>query len=378
MTNLVYLSPVPWFSFSQRPHKFVEWFQAVGGGQVIWVDPYPTRLPKLSDVRRLRRHEGNIGQQDQPPQWLQLIRPRALPVEPLPVAGWANRLLWQGHLAKIQSFAQQGPALLVIGKPSLLALSLLSKRWFQASVYDSMDHFAAFYSGISRFVMSRRERAVASRVGVLMASSTCLRNHWRTVRPDVALVRNACDPKALPVPRQPSRQQGQRPVFGYVGTIGGWFDWNVIKALARAQPQALVRLIGPVAVPVPEDLPPNVELLPPRAHDAAMRAVAHFDVGLIPFKRNQLTESVDPIKYYEYRAMGLPVISTRFGEMLYRGGESGVFLADTDKEQSKAAHDALAFQGGSAAAMAFREEAVWTRRFTASPVAGMVVNGSVT
>ncbi|RZT41343.1 glycosyltransferase [Cupriavidus agavae] len=375
MTQLVYLSPVPWFSFSQRPHKFVEWFRAMGGDKVIWVDPYPTRLPKLSDVRRLKQKNDHGTQQGLPPAWMQLIRPKALPVEPLPVAGWANRLLWQQNLAAIGSFAGKAPTLLVIGKPSLLALSLLSTRWFKGSVYDSMDHFAAFYSGISRYVMSQRERAVGSRVEALMASSTCLQEYWRSIRADVALVRNACDPAVLPAPREPSRSRDQRPVLGYVGTIGGWFDWDAVRDLARARPDALVRLVGPMAVAVPHDLPANVEMLPPCAHDAAMRAVAEFDVGLIPFKRNQLTESVDPIKYYEYRAMGLPVISTRFGEMRYRAGEAGVFLADTADEQRAAAQLALTFQDGAHAPMHFRENEGWTHRFSDSPVAAMMRSG---
>lgn len=43
--QLVYLSPLPWDSFSQRPHQFVEWFHNKHGGEVLWIDPYPTRLP---------------------------------------------------------------------------------------------------------------------------------------------------------------------------------------------------------------------------------------------------------------------------------------------------------------------------------------------
>ena len=32
--QLVYFSPVPWASFAQRPHKFVEWFHARCGAIV--------------------------------------------------------------------------------------------------------------------------------------------------------------------------------------------------------------------------------------------------------------------------------------------------------------------------------------------------------
>jgi len=56
--------------------------------------------------------------------------------------------------------------------------------------------------------------------------------------------------------------------------------------------------------------------------------MARFDVGLIPFANNDVTAYVDPVKYYEYRALGLPVLSTRFGEMTHRGAADGVYFWD--------------------------------------------------
>ena len=61
--------------------------------------------------------------------------------------------------------------------------------------------------------------------------------------------------------------------------------------------------------------------------------MAQFDVGLIPFLKNRLTDSVDPIKYHEYRALGLPVVSTSFGEMpMYAEKDSGLLLLNLVKE----------------------------------------------
>ncbi|WP_230591794.1 hypothetical protein, partial [Gallibacterium anatis] len=51
---LIYLSPVPWNSIAQRPHFFAKSVldnQSVD--KVYWVEPTPSRLPKLSDIRRL-------------------------------------------------------------------------------------------------------------------------------------------------------------------------------------------------------------------------------------------------------------------------------------------------------------------------------------
>ena len=95
--RLVYLSPVPWASFSQRPHKFVEWFHARHGGKIIWVDPYPARFPVLADFWRAKAEEGittRLAKKGNTPVWLTVLRPRSLPIEPLHGAGVLNRVLW--------------------------------------------------------------------------------------------------------------------------------------------------------------------------------------------------------------------------------------------------------------------------------------------
>jgi hypothetical protein len=323
--RLIYVSPVPWASFEQRPHKFVRWFHASRGAEVLWFDPYPTRLPTPADLARLRH--GTLPPAPPVPAWLHVVRPRALPIEPLPVSGWVNRLLWADALARARAFAAGGPTLLVLGKPALFALQLVHALERCGTLYDAMDDFPAFYRGLSRWAMRCRERRLARRVDALWASSSALQQHWHGVRGDAQRVLNGLDAALLPTPRERRADAAPR-VFGYVGTMAAWFDWSAIDALARARPLDRVRLIGPRFEPPPPGLPANVELLPPCDHAQALRAMNAFDVGLIPFKRNALTAGVDPIKYYEYRALGLPVLSSAFGEMQRRGDEAGVFLYD--------------------------------------------------
>ena len=69
-----------------------------------------------------------------------------------------------------------------------------------------------------------------------------------------------------------------------------------------------------------------------------------FSVGLIPFKCTDLTASVDPIKFYEYRALGLPVLSARFGEMALRDGLAGVFLMDKHSDLASLVRTAMAYE----------------------------------
>ena len=371
-SRLIYLSPTPWDSYAQRPHKFVEWVHASTGAEVLWVDPYHTRFPVWRDVYRPARQR--LGGAAKPvPPWLRVVSLRCLPIEPLPGSGRVNARFWRAELEAVARFASGGAALMVAGKPTEFALQVLQRLPGVPSLYDAMDDFPAFYRGISRRAMAARERALVRQVTRVWASSTALQQHWQVMRPDVRLVRNALDAAALPdravrpagAELCASRCDVPGKVFGYVGTLGHWFDWDWVLALARLRPQDRIRLIGPVFFR-PAAVPDNVSLEPPLPHAEALRAMLDFDVGLIPFVRNDLTASVDPIKYYEYRALGLPVVSTSFGEMALRTAGEGVFLSHSAAGLGQPVDAALQYRSNAQTIADFIAGNTWGARFAAS------------
>ena len=97
-----------------------------------------------------------------------------------------------------------------------------------------------------------------------------------------------------------------------------------------------------------------------------MAHMERFSVGLIPFKRTRLTDGVDPIKYYEYRAMGLPVLTTAFGEMAGRGIGDDTYFMDAERDLGREATAALNRATDPASVARFRIEDTWDRRFEAA------------
>jgi hypothetical protein len=273
-------------------------------------------------------------------------------------------LLWRDVLTLVDQFLTEPDGWLGIGKPSALALQVLSHHLEVQSFYDAMDDFPAFYEGLSRRAMEQRERAVAAQVSKILVSSTASAGRFDSHKPKVFVALNACAVETLPSERLRSPST-KHPVLGYVGTIGHWFDWPLVIALANANPMMRIRLIGPVYSPPPAGLPSNIELLPACDHAAAMLAMQGFSVGLIPFNQIDLTASVDPIKYYEYRALGLPVVSTCFGEMTLRGKQSGVFLVSDQSDLARVVEHALDYESNKNEIQQFRNENSWGARFDA-------------
>ena len=361
--QLIYLSPVAWSSFAQRPHKFVEWFHRTTGKNVLWIEPYPTRFPVLADFSRSRVAKGN--ENDLPPNWLTVLSPKAIPIEPIPASGIFNGILWGTIIRNIKNFISDAPTMIVIGKPSVLALTIIHKFNELVSIYDAMDDFSSFYTGYSRWAMSNREKKMVKRVSKVWVSSTRLQQRWSKIKSDVCLVPNGLDEKILPVPNSSVCVRDTK-VFGYIGTMGMWFDWSWVTELAKARPNDVIKLIGPLFAPPSCELPENIEILKPCSQREALLAMQDFDVGLIPFKNNELTASVDPIKYYEYRALGLPVISSAFGEMVFRKNAEGVFLINPNEEIDIIINKSLKFKDNDQKIREFISNNTWGARFTSS------------
>ncbi|WP_319782285.1 glycosyl transferase [Oceanisphaera sp. IT1-181] len=352
--KLVYLSPVPWQSISQRPHFFVQQALAQGISEVLWVEPYPGRLPVWQDLIPSRHAIEPAGLDALP--GLTVIGQRLLPVEPFAVLfnGLNGRKLAVLQ-RQINDFTAGEPAMLVIGKPSRLALRLLAEPNWQECWFDAMDNYAAFYQGLSRNSMAQLEQAVVLKVDKLLCSSHALADKFAS-HPNIHLYLNAtADYMAQPVSAEPLSIGSAALCFGYIGTISQWFDWQWVIALAEQFPTATIKLIGPLKVLKPRDLPANIQLLPAVAHTEVPALLASFNAGLVPFLVNEITRYVDPVKYYEYAAAGLPVLSSEFGEMPWHAANSpSVYMAALPKHD-----DITAFLAKPVTA----HEVTWQQRF---------------
>jgi hypothetical protein len=358
LQTLLYFAPVPWDSYQQRSHYFVQHFLKRGGACVVWIDPYPIRLPTIGDLRRMR---GGPRIELPRPAGLTVVSPWTLPLEPVPIAGRLNgRWLCRTLARRLTPLLRDSATRIGIGRPSSLALAALDVFRPVASFYDAMDDFPEFYRGVSKASVSAREREIARAVDVVVTSSSALWAKFSDLGSRRVMMYNAFEMSALPA--LPIAANGRR-VFGYVGCIGSWFDWSITARIARSFPEVPVHIVGPCFSHPPRDLPANVTLFPACPLQQAIEHFQTFSVGLIPFKRSPLTEGVDPVKYYGYRGMGLPVVSTRFGEMARRGVDAGAYLIDQGTGLQAAAAAALDARFDRAATEAFRREHTWERRF---------------
>lgn len=364
--RLIYFSPVHAGSYAQRPHFMVRAWLGAGVESVLWVNPYPCRLPHLRDLRRPRGLDNQGTSLD---GRVRVLNVPALPIEPLPLGTRLNRqLLWKNSWREIEQFTAEAPTIFGIGRPSGLALAALRELQPAASFFDAMDNFPEFHRGLSRRAMRRHEDAVADNVDTVVASSAFLAEKFLRRGLRVEKVLNAGEFGHERASRNtaetvPLSSLLAPPVLGYLGCIAHWFDWPLVVAIAKASPHARVELVGPCVVPPPAGLPSNVHILPACKQSEVVDHLARFSVGMIPFRDDPLTIGVDPIKFYEYRAAGLPVLSTRFGEMALRNSGEGVYFVDHASDLSAAVTTALGHRDDAAKIRQFRRDNDWKARF---------------
>src|SRR5688500_14997728 len=193
--HLLYFSPVAWASYAQRPHYFARHFLRARGASVTWVDPYPTRLPHLSDLggRPSDRMPGTSDAR------VTVVGVPAWPVEPLPGGALVNRALrWRGLLPRLAAGMTATDGVIGIGRPSALAVLALDAVPARLRFYDAMDDFPEFYGGLSRRSMRGREGQVAAGVDRVCASSDALIAKFARQGVQATLVRNAYALDTLP------------------------------------------------------------------------------------------------------------------------------------------------------------------------------------
>lgn len=137
---------------------------------------------------------------------------------------------------------------------------------------------------------------------------------------------------------RPTDLPAGNPIVGYVGAVYQWFDFDLLDYLCHEMPDINFAIIGRDHPDIKEKIDKlknhnNFLFLGFREYSTIPAYLAHFSAAIIPFQRNELTKSVNPVKLYEYCAAGVPTVTTNFSDDLNEFKEL-IFIADT-KEKFK-------------------------------------------
>jgi glycosyltransferase involved in cell wall biosynthesis len=323
---------------------------AAAGNRVLFIESLGLRRPDLGSGRDVRRIVRRLRRGLRPPRRVDgvtVLSPLVLPLHSsAPVRALNARLLRGSTWLAARRMRMRAPVLWGYVPQAEVLLGTLSPALV---IYHCVDDIAA-QEGIDAGSFNAAERRFAARADLVIASSPPLADRMRTMSAHVMYAPNVADTEHFstaldPGPVDPALAALPEPRIVFVGAIAAKkLDFDLLGALARARPDWTFALVGPVGLGDPDTnvsalaVHANVHLLGARPQARLPEVLRGAGMGLIPYRRSRLTESIFPMKVYEYLAAGLGVVASGVPAL---ENVSGVTLVDGVEQALSAIERAL-------------------------------------
>jgi len=364
VTDLVVMSLEAWDGVWRRnQHLISRLLEGDPDLRVLFVEPPADPLHDVRTHRRPQRGHRPRRRADLSPRLWTMQPVKALPrrIDPR-----ADERIARSAAKAAAKLGMTDPVLWV-NDPAAADVARLT-GW--PTLYDMTDDWAAAArSGRERSRILAGETYLLHHAAQVVACSPELLRRKSPARPTslapIVLIRNAVDAAAYDRewPRPADLPAGA--VALYAGTLhGDRLDVELCVRTAQAlDERATLVLVGPNALDAADTrslADAGVILLGARPHEQIPAYLMHADVLLVPHLVDEFTDSLDPLKLYEYQAAGRPVLSTPVAG--FRDADDARILVTDAAEFPAASTRAVS---GPADEIVFRSAPDWSDRATA-------------
>lgn len=190
-------------------------------------------------------------------------------------------------------------------------------------IYDCVDDHSA-YPGVKREFVKKIEEMLVKRADLVFVTAVGLYEDKKHLNEKIFVIPNGVDVEHLKKAQEEKTIVPDdllavpRPRIGYIGAIADWIDLDLISYIAESSPEWSLVLIGPIIAQRNLDFlkkAKNIYFLGRKDLQILPNYLKGLDICLNPFKLNELSKKVNPLKVYEYLAAGKAVISTDMPEV---------------------------------------------------------------
>ena len=249
--------------------------------------------------------------------WSPLVIPAASSI----ISQYINRVLFSIGLSIYRTFYLFNSAVLWTYNP--LTLLYVNHKSFKALIYHCVDEISA-QPGMNELLIRAQEKQLCTLADHVFVTSPALYSSRSCWSSQVTYFPNVVDAKHFDEKNSTFNSMPYQyysipePRIIFVGALSSYkVDFKLIKELALMRPHWSIILIGLVGEGDPKtsidqliDIE-NVYLLGPKPYNQLPGFMHASDIGILPCVLNTYTRAMFPMKFFEYLAAGLPVVSTR-------------------------------------------------------------------
>lgn len=186
-------------------------------------------------------------------------------------------------------------------------------------MYDCMDNYIAFtYNELEKNKLLISEKKLIDRSMVISISSEKLKEELTERNSNFKqkkyeIIRNAFYGKIVDI--KISNNSNTTFKMCYFGTISSWFDINLLLDSLKLYQNIEYYIYGPIDDGI--EIPSNdkIHYMGIAEHGKLEEIVSAMDCLIMPFVVNELIESVDPVKLYEYINFNKNIITVYYNEI---------------------------------------------------------------
>ncbi len=186
------------------------------------------------------------------------------------------------------------------------------------SVYHCVDPIIEPYQTKHGLIS---EDILVKQVDMVICTSKELRNKKALLNPNSFFIPNAANISHSLKTLDPDLKESKilkgirKPIIGYFGAIERRIDYDMMQELFAANRDKSFVMIGPIDryyIKEEEYKAPNLYLTGPVPYSELPAVLKGFDVAIIPFKKDEVSSDIFPLKLFEYLGSGRPIVSTDF------------------------------------------------------------------
>ncbi|MBE6425060.1 MAG: glycosyltransferase [Thermoguttaceae bacterium] len=301
-----------------------------GEHRVFWVNTIGTRPPRLDlltlrrGVEKIRSWVGTVFRRERkrnvPTGNFSEIRPEKI-LQPLMFPWFRSR--FDRHLNRTLLAKQLRRALK--GETDVTAVTTLPitadlpgtlpcvTRW----VYYCVDDWSR-WPGMDAEPLEKMESLLVQKADKIVTAGENLRDRLLQMGRDSLLLTHGVDldlwqknSMADENGKRKFTKAGISPTFVFWGLIDERLEPEMLERLASDAPECQIVLAGPVASPEMQhrlEKLPSVRFLGPLPPEELPKLASEADVLLMPYRKNEATEQIQPLKMTEYLASGKPAV----------------------------------------------------------------------